>query len=206
MKYIIISGVTIIVTLLITKVYTVVNLMYFNKYPKEKIEIIQKKTAETQILKTGKNLYMVYCTSCHGQDGKGNNEKAHNHTKRISKKSVSYAIKNGANNFISLYPSGMPSHLINSSNTDEVAQYVSKGLKGTKPKIWDKCASCHGENGEGINYIAPNIKSYTDDLVITVLLNGKKGVIGTMPSFKGRLTTVQMKSIAMYIRSLGELK
>jgi cytochrome c oxidase cbb3-type subunit 3 len=206
MKYIIIGGITIIVTLLISKVYTVVNLMYFNKYPKEKIETVQKKSTDTQILKTGKNLYMVYCTSCHGQDGKGNNEKAHNHTKRISRKSVSHAIKNGANNFISLYPSGMPSHLINKNKIEEVAKYVSKGLKGEKPKIWNKCASCHGENGEGIAYIAPNIKSYTDDLVMTVLLNGKKGAIGTMPNFKDRLTTVQMKSIAMYIRSLGESK
>jgi cytochrome c oxidase cbb3-type subunit 3 len=176
--------------------------MHFNKYPEEKIKAIQQKPTDSQILKTGENLYMVYCTSCHGQDGKGNNEKAHDHTKRISKKSVAHAIKNGANNFKSLYPLGMPSELIDENEINAVAQYVANGLQGTKPKIWDKCASCHGEKGEGITFIAPNIKAYTDDLVMTVLLNGKKGAIGTMPNFKGRLTTAQMKSIAMYIRDL----
>ncbi|RXJ56471.1 c-type cytochrome [Candidatus Marinarcus aquaticus] len=204
MKYIIIGGITIIVTLLISKVYTVVNLMYFNKYPEQKIKIVQQKSIDTQIVKTGENLYMVYCTSCHGQDGKGNKGKAHDHTKRISKKSVIHAIENGAKNFISHYSSAMPSGLIDKHEINEIAQYVAKGFKGTKPKLWDRCASCHGENAQGIAYIAPNIKNYTDDLIMTILHDGKKGAIGTMPSFKGRLTMAQMKSIAMYIRELGK--
>ena len=52
----------------------------------------------------------------------------------------------------------------------------------------DNCSSCHGENGEGIPFVGPNIKTYSDDLVLTVLKDGKKGIIGAMPDFEGRLT------------------
>ena len=53
-------------------------------------------------------------------------------------------------------------------------------------------------------YVAPNLKTYSDDLVKTVLTNGKKSSIGTMPSFKGRLSDTQIKAVAAYLRSLGE--
>lgn len=201
MRYIIIGGIGIVFTVLISKLYLAISLTHFNKYPKEKKETIDTKT---KILQTGKNLYMTYCTSCHGKDGKGNNEVAHNHTKRISKESVLYAIKNGANNFTTIYPSGMPSNIIDKDKIDAVATYVASGLKGEKPLVWDKCVACHGEDGEAIAFIAPNIKSYTDELVTTILLNGKKGAIGTMPSFQDRFTQAQINAIALYIRSLGK--
>ena len=38
----------------------------------------------------------------------------------------------------------------------------------------------------------------------TILENGKKSTIGTMPSFKGRLSETQVKAVANYLRSIGE--
>lgn len=201
MKYVLIGGFIFVISLLVFKVLTAINIVHFNKYP-ENITTITKESTKKQLLETGESIYMVYCTSCHGQDGKGNNGKAHDHTKRIVSKSVLDVINNGSNNFTSIYPSGMPSNLVDKKDAKEIADYVATGLKDTKPKAWSKCATCHGEDGKGISYISPNIKNYSDHLVTTVLLNGKKGVIGTMPSFKGRLTDYQMKSVATYIRSL----
>ena len=125
-------------------------------------------------------------------------------TKRISKDSVLEVINNGANNFKSVYPGGMPAGMASGTDADAIATYVAGGLKGTKPAAWANCSSCHGENGEGMAYVAPNIKTYSDDIIATVLLDGKKSSIGEMPSFKGRLSETQVKAVATYLRSIGE--
>jgi cytochrome c oxidase cbb3-type subunit 3 len=53
-------------------------------------------------------------------------------------------------------------------------------------------------------YVGPNIKSYDNSIVASVLKDGKKSSIGTMPSFDGRLSNTQVKAVATYLRSLGE--
>ncbi|MFA7092722.1 MAG: c-type cytochrome [Arcobacteraceae bacterium] len=199
MKYIIIIGITLIVTLLVSKLLMAVELVHFNKFGKEASSNLTKTE---QLINIGKSTYLVHCTSCHGKDGKGNKEKAHNHTKRIAKKSVLDVINNGSNNLKSIYPSGMPAGLLKEDEAKEVAKYVANDLNGKKPKGWKTCSTCHDDSGEGINLIAPNIKNYSDDLVMTVLTNGKKGVIGTMPNFKDSLSIRQMKALAAYIRSI----
>lgn len=52
--------------------------------------------------------------------------------------------------------------------------------------------------------VAPNIRAYDDALVMAVLKDGKKGAIGSMPSFSGRLNETQEKALASYLRSIGE--
>ena len=78
------------------------------------------------------------------------------------------------------------------------------GLLANSEEHYKNCAGCHGENGEGMAYVAPNIKSYDDSLVASVLKDGKKSSIGTMPSFEGRLSDTQVKAVAAYLRGLGE--
>jgi cytochrome c oxidase cbb3-type subunit 3 len=53
-------------------------------------------------------------------------------------------------------------------------------------------------------YVAPNLVTYSNELIATVLNDGKKSSIGTMPSFKGRLSETQVKAVATYLRSIGE--
>jgi len=203
MRYIVIGAIILVVSLLVSKVLMAVNLVHFNKYNVVKSEN-KPQEIDNELLQTGKSNYLVYCSSCHGKDGKGNKDKAQDHTKRMAKKSILDVIENGANNFVDMYPSGMPAGLVNKEDAKELAAYVANGLVGEKPKAWATCASCHDESGEGIAYVAPNIKNYSDELVATVLHNGKKGVIGTMPSFDGRLTDLQIKALAAHIRSLGQ--
>ncbi|WP_345972039.1 c-type cytochrome [Sulfurimonas diazotrophicus] len=193
------AGFVLMVAILASKLFLAFYIDDVNHY---NLHADREKKSEAQLTRIGESLYTIHCTSCHGKNGDGNNGKAQNHTYRIAEKSVLYVIENGSNNFRSVYPSGMPAGLVEGSDAKEIARFVSKGLKGNKPKRWSVCASCHDESGEGIAFVAPDLKTYSDTLVATVLSNGKKGAIGTMPVFRERLSKIQMSGLAHYIRSL----
>ena len=156
-----------------------------------------------ELVGMGQSVFLVQCAPCHGVDAEGINGKAQDLTKRISKDSVLDVIKNGANNFKSVYPGGMPAGMASGADAEEIATYVAGGLKGTAPASFAACSSCHGENGEGMDYVAPNIKSYSDKVMATILNDGKKSTIGEMPAFKN-LSETQVKAVANYLRSIGE--
>lgn len=206
MKYLITGIFTLFVTILVSRIFIALDLIDLSMFSStEEVQVL--KTEETSVKKLkviGKQTYQIFCSSCHGMNGKGNNGKAQDHTKRISEKSIIDIIKNGSNNFQSKYPAGMPAALLAGDDVKEVAQYVEGGMKGNKPKSWAICATCHDESGEGISFIAPNIKNYSNELVATVLTNGKKGVIGTMPNFGKKLTNIQKKGLAIHIRGLAK--
>jgi len=145
----------------------------------------------------------VQCAPCHGIDGDGIDGKAQGFTTRMSKEQVAHIINNGANNYKTVFPAGMPAGMASGADVEILATYVAGGLKGEKPAAFAACVSCHGENGEGIAMVAPSLKSYNDELVTAVLKDGKKGSIGAMPSFAGRLSETQVKAVAEYIRSIG---
>lgn len=200
MKYLIVGGFALFLTILVSRVLIALEVIDLNA---DTTKTLKKNDNRTEKLKQiGKQTYFVFCSSCHGMNGEGNNGKAQDHTKRVAKKSVLDVIKNGSNNFITLYPSGMPAGLVSGDDAKKIAEYVANGMQGKKPDSWASCASCHNEDGEGIMFIAPNIRTYSDELVKTVLTNGKKGVIGTMPYFGDRLSTMQMRALATYIRSI----
>lgn len=161
--------------------------------------------SEQTLTAMGESIYLVQCAPCHGIDAEGIEGKAQNLTHRMSKESVEYVIRNGANNLKTDYPGGMPPMMLTEeADIQAVSSYVAGGFKGEQPAAYGVCAGCHGADGKGIAYVGPNIVDYTDALVTSVLNNGKKGAIGMMPSFKGRLNPTQEKALATYIRSLGE--
>jgi cytochrome c oxidase cbb3-type subunit 3 len=153
----------------------------------------------------GESVFLVQCAPCHGVDAEGIAGKAHNLTKRISKEQVVYVINNGANNLTTAYPAGMPPMMLtDAAEINAVADYVAGGFKGKAPAAYATCSACHGEDGKGMEAVAPNIRAYDDALVMSVLKDGKKGSIGAMPSFSGRLNETQEKAVAAYLRSLGD--
>eukprot|EP01029_Cantina_marsupialis_P023686 TRINITY_DN5967_c0_g1_i1.p2 TRINITY_DN5967_c0_g1~~TRINITY_DN5967_c0_g1_i1.p2 ORF type:complete len:297 (-),score=86.22 TRINITY_DN5967_c0_g1_i1:1739-2629(-) len=161
--------------------------------------------SEETLTAMGQSVFLVQCAPCHGVDAEGINGKAQNLTHRISKESVEYVIKNGANNLKTEFPGGMPPMMLTEqADIDAVASYVAGGFQGEQPASFAVCAGCHGADGKGMAYVGPNIREYDDALVTSVLTNGKKGHIGSMPSFKGRLNPTQEKALAAYIRSIGE--
>ncbi len=172
----------------------------------EKFEAKFENPSQDTLEAMGSSLYLVQCAPCHGVDAEGINGKAHNLTKRIAKDQVKYVIKNGANNLKTAYPAGMPPMMLtDEKEIEEVSEYVANGFTGEQPQAYaNACASCHGADGKGMPYVAPNIREYDDALVLAVLKNGKKANIGVMPSFAGRLNETQEKALGAYIRSLGE--
>ena len=172
----------------------------------------------------GQSVFLVQCAPCHGVDGEGIDGKAHNFSKRISVKQVKDVVTKGsaalgtnpAGNLgyaMGVMPSreglvnantGMP---ISDSEIEAVAHFVANGLKGNGAgaKVFaGVCSACHGMDGKGMGGMAPNLAEYDDTLVMNVLKHGKKGIIGGMPSFDGRLTSTQEKAVATYLRSIGE--
>ena len=94
--------------------------------------------------------------------------------------------------------------LTEDADIEAVSSYIAGGFKGEQPAAYAVCSTCHGTDGNGIEFVAPNIRAYDDALVMAVLKDGKKGSIGTMPSFNGRLNETQEKALASYLRSIGE--
>lgn len=151
----------------------------------------------------GESIFLVQCAPCHGETGDGLSGKAHDFTKRLSKEQVLHVIKNGQNQL--KYPMGaMPAGMASGEDAVKIAEYVANGMKGDAPASFAACSSCHGVDGKGMNGMAPNISEYDDAVVIKTLEHGKKGNIGTMPSFKTMLTPVQAKSLSAYVQSLKQ--
>ena len=137
---------------------------------------------QATLMGMGEGVYLVQCAPCHGITGDGIDGKAHDFTSRITKEQVAYAI-----------------------NIEAVSAYVAGGFKGEQPASYGVCAGCHGADGKGIPYVAPNLVEYDTSLVSAVLTDGKKGNVGIMPKFDdGRLTDIQKEAVGHYIQSLIE--
>jgi len=160
------------------------------------------KDADTSTLESmGKSLYLVQCAPCHGNTADGLSGRAHDLTTRISKAQVLDVINNGSNKLA--YPMGMmPPGMASGQDAEDIAAYVSGGLKGEAPASYAACTSCHGPDSKGNNGMAPNLTGYDNALLSHVLQNGKKGIIGTMPAFKTMITPIQEKALAVYIQSI----
>jgi cytochrome c oxidase cbb3-type subunit 3 len=81
------------------------------------------------------------------------------------------------------------------------------GVDAGKTVFADNCASCHGEDGKGgQDFGAPNL---TDKIWLHGA--GKAAIVaqvsepkhGVMPAWEGRLDPITIKSLAVYIHSLG---
>ncbi len=167
----------------------------------KKFEATYKNPSESVLKEMGESIFLVKCAPCHGTTGDGLSGKAHDFTTRISKDQVLDVIANGSNQLA--YPMGaMPGGMASGDDANIIATWIASGMKGEKPVAYAACTSCHGEDGKGMAGMAPNIAEYDDTIIIKTLEHGKKGALGTMPSFKTMLTPVQAKSLSAYIKTL----
>ncbi len=166
-----------------------------------KFEAMHKNADATTLKAMGESTFLVQCAPCHGVTADGLSGKAHDLTKRFSKEQVLAVIANGSNQL--KYPMGaMPPMMATGADAEAIATFVAGGMKGTAPASFAACTACHGADGKGNGGTAPNIAEFDDNIITHVLENGKKGSIGSMPSFKNRLTPVQQKAMVAYIQSL----
>ena len=195
----------------------------YNKEVKEKDADFAKKYANIkgqQLVDMGESVYLVECVACHGLNADGNSEvDAADLNNRISIKSIKYVVNHGSNNKLLGTEMPMPDRnglfnaatgaLITDKEIDDVAHYVAGGLKDANSAgasvFANVCAACHGPDGKGMAYVAPDIASWNQKFIINVLNNGKKGAIGKMP-IMDRLNPKQKEAVAAYVMSLSEGK
>lgn len=119
---------------------------------------------------------------------------------RYTTEQVLNVIKNGQNKLG--YAMGeMPANLVSGADAKEVATYVAGGMKGKQPASFATCAGCHGADGKGNFGTAPALAGYDAAFLGHVLKNGKKGSIGTMPSFKN-IPEKDIAKIAEYLNTI----
>lgn len=88
------------------------------------------------------------------------------------------------------------------------ANAVSESVASSQSLYRKHCASCHGNNGksqttkgrqtEADDLTTADVKGDSIDKIVRIISNGK----GDMPSFKKKLNTTQMTSIANYVKTL----
>jgi len=167
-----------------------------------KFEATNKNADAATLQQMGESIFLVQCAPCHGTTGDGLSGKAHDFVDgRISKKQVLAVIKNGSNQ-LGYQMGAMPPMMAQGKDAEDIAAYVAGGMKGKQPAAFAACASCHGADGKGMNGMAANIADYDENLITHVVKHGKKGAIGTMPAFHDRMTPIQIKALATYIKSL----
>ena len=167
----------------------------------KKFEEIHKNADAATLQEMGESIFLVQCAPCHGETGDGLSGKAQDFTHRMSKEQVLYVIKNGSNQ-LGYQMGAMPGGMAQGADAEAIATWIAGDMKGEKPAAFAACESCHGPDGKGMSGMAANLAAYDDTLVHNVLEHGKKGAIGTMPSFKGRLTPVQEKALATYLSTI----
>ena len=160
----------------------------------------------------GESVFIVQCAPCHGLQADGIDGKAANLTSRLETASVKHAIMNGANNMKTDFPGGMPAGLnymfADEAEIDKVTAYIVDGFDAADSEgaaLFEKgtCTGCHGANGEGMAYAGPKLNGFDIATVASVLKDGKKANIGTMPAFD-RLNDKQIEAVGAYITSLSK--
>lgn len=164
-----------------------------------------------ELVYMGESVFLAECKVCHGISADGIDGKAANLNVRLEPTVVKYAIVNGANNFKTDFPGGMPAGLASlyeEGELDKVSEYVAAGFPEDDQEgaaLFEKgtCVSCHGANGEGVPYAGPKLDAYDIATVVSVLKDGKKGALGIMPAFD-RLNAKQQEAVGAYITSLSK--
>ena len=168
-----------------------------------------------RLVEMGESVFLAECKVCHGLSADGIDGKAADLNTRIGLLTVKNVVIHGSNNSLLSEGSSMPGRdgLMNANKDyapitdaeiDAVSAYVANGMTGEGADVFaGACASCHGVDGKGMEYVAPNIATYDMTLLTNVLNHGKKGVMGTMPAFD-RLNTKQKEAVSAYIISLSK--
>lgn len=173
------------------------------------------------LLAMGQGIFLVQCSQCHGTTGDGIGGKARDLTTWGSEAGLADVIKTGSVglNYPLMEMSAMGGGLVGSdADVRAVAAYVAKeisAIKSTKhPELVEKgrevfatCASCHGEDGKGMEGSAPDLTKYgTAEFVVDVLNRGKHGYIGQMPNFSEgiKLSEIQKRAVGEFVISLSK--
>lgn len=186
---------------------------------------VYKTLSDEQKIAMGESIFMVQCAPCHGLRGNGMNGKAQDLTMWGSKDGIVYTLAHGSTGLgYGQMQKGVDLGVESEEDVNAVASYIVSELSKSE-NVSDKdaiakgeeiytnaCAACHGEQGEGMEGVAPALNTYgTYKFVIDVVKHGKIAqqdnkdgidIIGDMPSFGHILSDNQMEAISRYIANL----
>ena len=78
---------------------------------------------------------------------------------KLTKDEIINVINNGSHKYDC--PMGeMPSKIVKEKEAKKIATYLMNGMQGTKPKSFNACASCHGDDARGMNGMSPDISHF----------------------------------------------
>ncbi|MGB3960813.1 MAG: cbb3-type cytochrome c oxidase N-terminal domain-containing protein, partial [Sulfurimonas sp.] len=138
----------------------------------EKFNTQYESITGDRLVEMGESVFLAECKVCHGLSADGIEGKAANLKVRLEAKTVKHVVENGSNNQLLGSEMPMPDRnglfnnntgaLITDAEIDAVSQFVANGMSGAGAEVFaGACASCHGEDGKGMEYVAPNIAEFT---------------------------------------------
>ncbi len=179
-----------------------------------KFQAKYKDLSGEKLVEMGESVFLAECKVCHGINADGIDGKAANLNIRMDAASVKHVIEKGSNYKLLGTEMPMPDRnglmnantgaLITDAEIEIVSKFVANKMSGEGAEIFaGTCAACHGADGKGMEFVAPNIAAYTPTLVSNVLTHGKKGSIGVMPKFD-RLNEKQKEAVGAYITNISK--
>ena len=173
----------------------------------------------------GNAAFQTNCAPCHGRGAQGftgypnlnDDDWIWGGTVDEIQKTIAGGIRSGAKDARDTQmPKFGVDKLLTPAQINDTAEYVlSLSKKSTDATaagrgaavFKEQCASCHGEQGKGmVEQGAPNLTDgiwlygSTKQAVVESISTGRGGV---MPNWAGRLDAVTLKSLAVYVHSLG---
>ena len=174
----------------------------------------------------GKAVFADNCAPCHGRGAQGGNGYPNlNDDDWIwggSLEAIEQTIQHGIrwsaddDTRVSDMPTFGIDQILQPKQISDVAEYVlslsgkstdAAAAEAGKAVFAENCTACHGEDGKGNQELgAPNLSDalwlYGSDKA-SVLESIKTGRGGQMPAWIGRLDPSEIKSLALYVHSLG---
>ena len=177
-------------------------------------------------LATGKAAFGDNCAACHGSSATGrigypnlqDDDWLWGGTPEEIEKTIRYGARSGNGEaHVGDMPAFGRDGILKRDEVEAVASYVlslsgKPGVAGASPEkgaevFAGNCAACHGEAAKGNPEMgAPNLTDpiwlygSAPEQVVATVTNGRRGV---MPAWENRLDPATIKSLAVYVHSLG---
>ncbi|AJD42517.1 cytochrome-c oxidase, cbb3-type subunit III [Rhizobium sp. SEMIA 4085] len=178
---------------------------------------------------TGRQLFGDNCAACHGRDGKGranypdltDDDWLWGGGPQLIEQTMRVGINTRhPESRIGQMPAFGRDQMLDRSQVRNVAAYVYslahpdystpenvERIKAGREVFITTCAACHGEDAEGKRDVgAPNLTDsswiYGGDLD-TIVVSVHGGRQGHMPTWDERLTTAEIRTLALYVHDLG---
>ena len=174
---------------------------------------IMAVAADPKAKEMGQNLYMTYCSQCHGSSGQGGKGFPNLTDAQWLFGGTPDDVKSSiANGRVGVMPGGLAG---DAQGAKEVANYVlsmggkphDAALAAAGKEKYAACAGCHGEDGKGMNAAGfPNIVDDawqyggTVEAITETIVKGRKG---GMPAQLEALGEAKVHLLAAYVWGLG---